>query len=174
MRYVALLFVAVIAACDASDARIEELDHRPAGAASEVGRTHAGCWVLHWSPNEGVPTHGILVFPDSVYLSATIDEEGWRRVEPATSAEGRAFDAAGDDWSQIPWEAHFRSNRWSLEGDSAVLQFSDGGYEYWRLRLGLSEGELRGGAEYGSDAGPGDPPLTAEVIGTPFHCLMTF
>ena len=174
MRTVLLLLISVIAACDANDVEIGQLKHRPAGAPRDLGSSHSGCWVLDWSPNQGVPTHGILVFPDSIYLAATSDDTGWRRVEPATALEGRAFDPLRGDPSQIPWEAHFRSNRWSLQGDSTVLLFSDGAWERWRLVLRLSDGRLRGDAEYWSDAGPGEPPLTAKVLGTPFYCLMTF
>jgi hypothetical protein len=174
LKAAVFLLVSVLAACDTGDAQVDQLERGPAGAASRLGQSYSGCWFLNWSPNDGVPTHGVLVFPDSVYLSSTIAEDGWRSVEPATRAEGRAFDGTSDDPGPLPWEVHFGSNRWSLEGDSAVVHLSDGGYEYWRLRLGLSEGELSGTAEYGSDAGPGDPPLRAEVTGTPFRCLLPF
>jgi hypothetical protein len=83
----------------------------------------------------------------------------------------RGFDWLGNDTTKPPWESFYSLTWWKqIPGDSIEVVFYDH-WEKWVLHLSRSGDSLTGQARFRSDAGPGSPPLAADVVARRISCV---
>ena len=135
----------------------------PGSLAAQV----VGCWEMVWEMSADVPAAIEISFPDSVSLDdSPLRGARGRLVRPATDLSGRGFNDERPPSKDVPWEQRYRVNRWWVDGSSVEIIFSDEGFGFWSLRLGLQDGVLSGPASYDTRTGPTRMRLEAYVEAT--------